>query len=1697
MAANGYVPSLSRDELLGGANNQDNKYTPTLSRNDLLLGAGISQEQIDQDDYEYNREDTSSFGTALLNGVKGVVRAPISTVEGAINLDRGQSQRLRADYLVKNEGYSQEEADRLAAQEYPYADWSDIRNSDWLRAEENAAPSRKYFKNFALDVTQNAPQVAAQVGITAATGGVGGAAFMGSQIAGGSYESLVNEGVDPDRAMKASIANALIQTPMEQFATGKVLGKGKGTKLGNFADIVASEAGTEALQEYPEAAAHLWAKSPDKSYVEMIRDYADNIGETTKDAFYSGAIGGTFGLFGGAGNLAVNRKRGNNSSYNPDFSGGEVNYMVDSESGGRPQYAIPNEHFDIKDGANWEGVKSPEQKAIQRLIWEYNQVHPNDRITVTDGLRDPNASYGSETSFHKSGKGVDLWSEGILNDPDKRAWLVNRAKQMGFGEVLDEVSNPSEKATGAHFHFADFQGDIDNIPDAPLSQSSDYRSNKKNDYDFTQDDSRMAPIGEFRPLTDPEVVKDYIGRTVEGEPLKSRIPIRKVTEQEAALIKKLTGDDLSGYTHFVDMDSIRHSMKRHSEGKENAPDQVGLTKEDYQHIPDVILNPDSIELGSTNRRTKNKTLRYIKNIEGRVFVAEEILKNQKTLVTKTIWKKAPAENHADTSISPHHTSTPNSVDTVGTDGRTPSSNTLIVDKNIETVKPDSINSLYNMEENYSGETTSRKRINDLVHKFSAIPIRYGRLGRHAKGKNAKRTLGWHDGERGVIRVGQINDWNTLTHELGHSLDQQLNIGQSSQYPSELENWTKKKYAGKKNPYKQSQYLSEGVAEFWRQYLTNPQAAKQNFPGVFSEVDSTLKENPNIMKGLQEIQNEFGKWVNQTSMDRAKGAVSFADEKKDFSIPDLKDYFTDKSNLAYTYLVDSFRPLEQLQNEIQKKYGKKLPEHLRIFDNAALFQGWVSKAEKRIYSGVEGSPALMEIVEIVGKRRKEFSTYLTVLREENAYRIEQESKRQFEKGEIEAPIKYTYTHDIRDRQNIIKKHGSDKDFQKARYLFRRYNHSILDMLVEGGLKSQKDVDYLKNKWPDYAPLQRDFSTSDEIDSFISNLSSKGMANISDPIHKFKGSNKDIIDPLESTMNNTFLMIQKAEANKVGKSLLDLANLTKQGDLIEEVTGNANMREKVLSVWVDGTRKTFLVEPRVYEALTGMNKEGRSILASIVAKPEQLLRLSSTILEPSFAITNTLRDTTAAYLNATHGFIPIISNIDGLTSAWKKDAHYWEWMGSGGANSQMVMMDRNHSQRALDEMAGKKLTKEQMKYYATLLSELSETATRLGVYKRARKKGVSIREAALESRRSTLDFARMGIVTKSIKTAFLNAGVQGIDIVGRTVINHPTRTMKRLAPLLAVSAYLFLSQHDDERWKELQRREKDLYWNIIPGALLGDKITKERWEREFAPKIKPNMSDEEVTKILEEAGTIYRIPKPQVYSSLFINSTERLLGSIAGDDPNAFRDYAKSVFSDMTPNLLPVILKIPLEYATNYSLFRERNIVPLSLQNVSPENQYDRYTSELSKWIGSQTGVSPMQLDNSIRNMGSLFGTALSASDVVLGEKNKRPDSHWQELYGIRRVAKTPFASNQSSNDFYEELKEQARWENDFKLTGVRPEGFDERYYKLLKSQEAPMKAIVKHEKNIKDDPNLTAEQKRIKLDKTNLIKLEIAKKALKK
>ena len=962
-----------------------------------------------------------------------------------------------------------------------------------------------------------------------------------------------------------------------------------------------------------------------------------------------------------------------------------------------------------------------------------------------------------------------------------------------------------------------------------------------------------------------------------------------------------------------------------------------------------------------------------------------------------------------------------------------------------------------------GRSVTRKEILDAVNNLFNQRVKSGRLGRD-------NVRGWYNTKTDVIRSGNYGEIPVIMHELGHYVDNYFGFSKDARFNTEFNGVIQDRFGKAYNKLGAEGIRGEGYAEFFKDYVSDRAKAKREFPEFYSHFTEAIKNEPELNGITNKLSQLVHEWHRQGGAERIKGSISFESKGKVSQAIDAvkrgetKDVIKKALNDVYTKAVDELNPLKDLVEEVERQTGEKIAFDDNPYMQAWLARGWVGKAETLIEHGApeHGIKSLKDILKGVGeKEHKEFSAYLVALHDLDLHKNKQKAT-------------FDYTEDAA----VLGKHAGNERFQKAAVAIYKYQDYMLQMLVKEGMLTAKAYHTMRKMYPHYIPFFRDMSDAG-MQSFLSG--GKGFIDVSSPVKRFKGSTRDIIDPLESIVKNTFQFYNAVERNHVGRTFAKLADKKGVGQIVERVNGNKAATDNTFNVWENGEKVTYETTPELIQTMRMLDKDQSNMVAKILSYPANWLRAGAT-LSPEFILRNPVRDMIGASIYSKHGFIPVVDTFKGLSLFLKKGDLYWEYMKSGAAHAAMVSLDRDYLGGQLRDIMSReskvtKLIKNPIEVLRAM-SEATEMATRLAEFDNARKgytgvgnrlfgkdrKPLTAREAALESRDITLDFSRRGSHTKKANQviAFFNATIQGADKMARAFKEDPRgMTVKTMLYITLPSVLLWYMNKDDERYQELPQWEKDTFW-IIPG--------------------KENM---------------YRIPKPFEAGVLFGTSFERMLQYFDDAKNNrkgvGFKGFGDRVIDSLAPSFMPTAMIPVVEAMTNYSLFRQRNIIPQSQENLPARLQYGANTSEVAKFVGDKINVSPYIVDNTIRGYGGgLAGLGLSGIDAASGAKENNASKKWYETPGLRGFTAAPYQSSNSVQRVYDDYKEQEKLHNEFKLTGQRPDGYDAKEFAKLKNASDSLKGLNKASKAIINNERMSGEQKREQLDKINMRKANIAR-----
>lgn len=975
----------------------------------------------------------------------------------------------------------------------------------------------------------------------------------------------------------------------------------------------------------------------------------------------------------------------------------------------------------------------------------------------------------------------------------------------------------------------------------------------------------------------------------------------------------------------------------------------------------------------------------------------------------------------------------------------------------------------------NGVPVTRQGIVDYVNRLFNATIRTGRLEKGARGQ--------FDTLSHVIRTQNFAEPRVIAHELGHFLDERFQFSTAPAFSSELLHLVKDRFENGYDDLDVSGKMGEGFAEFFHDYVTDRAQARRNAPKFYDYFEKQLHQDHKLTGAVNKLTKVMHQWNHQGAVARVKGHISFASDSTGFQ--GLKNMLKDGTfgeagkkawSRLYTEGVDELHPLADVVASVENRIGKKLPFSSNPFLNAWEARGWAGKAITLLQHGdpERNIPSLKSIFQKVGKDKlKDFSAYLVALREEDIY----EFNSKLQKGEEGAALKATMDH-IDAGMTILELAKKHPEFvEAAKDLYRFQQHLIVE-LVNAGMLSAKAAADMWKRWPHYVPFQR---IVDGIDA--PSVGGKKFVNVGNTIQKFKGSSRDIVDPLESVISNTFRVMSAIERNKVGQSFVKLSRMKGMGDLCEKVSGTPKAMDSTFYVWEGGKKKTYATAPELLSALKMTNKEGMSMLVKVLRVPARWLRSGAT-LSPEFILRNPVRDMISASLYSKHGFIPVWDTVRGLSLYLKKGKEYWDYMNSGAAQSAMVSLDRDYLHGQMRDLLKKKSVLSMCANpieALRALSEATEMATRLAEFDLAKngytgignrlfgkdRKPLSNTEAGIEARDVTLDFGRHGKSTQSLNQtiAFFNAAIQGTDKMIREFKAHPGQmTMKTFMGITVPSLVLWYLNKDDPRYQELPQWQKDIFW-VIPGK-----------------------------------DTLYKIPKPFELGILFGTVPERMMQYMydkeKGRNGPGFKGLGGSIWSNLAPSFIPTGLLPAIEWISNYSFFMGRNIVPLSQSKLPDRQQYGPYTSYLARKVGNAFDLSPRKIDNTIQDVGgNLAALGNSIIDQSAGLAETRPAKRWSEAPGVRGFTATPYASSDSVQRLRDDYSQQEKLYNEFKMTKQKPEGYDAAKYMKYKAAVDAMNNTYRAERKIMDSKQLDSRQKRERIDRIKMQQTNIARRAL--
>lgn len=782
-----------------------------------------------------------------------------------------------------------------------------------------------------------------------------------------------------------------------------------------------------------------------------------------------------------------------------------------------------------------------------------------------------------------------------------------------------------------------------------------------------------------------------------------------IHEKAVNTIKSLLGVDVSGRKHMLSDYDIRHMIKQHGNSEiEKTKGQIAITLEDIEKIPDIINNYDNLTKGSPNKNVFTKqmqdSIRYSKQYgNNTLYVVEVVPDESGVLNVKTMWKKSIETNKKNNSVSvshdnnivPPYTSETKPNSSYSKDSIPQNTENVNQDDNAEIKKPRKKDIILEDERQkliekskHNGErddayieqaikdvTLNRKwdenikpigttDIVDFISKYFENKIEKGNFRQHA--------YAIYKEDRDIIRTQSMKDIDSIVHEVFHRIfrDYNLRANVDDLFPEVVTDEILDLYGD----LEEADLTNEGFAEMGRRLIVQPEYIRENMPKAMEILDNLEANDPYLKNFLDGLSQRVHDYIYQAPWNRTQSSISYSEKKEKV---DFKTKIDNFKNDLVTNIFNQDYALELATDFMGKSFGYVNSYELKAEDNPvilnALKQGIGDKIDSILQDGIYDlitGAKLCDGIQKVGRilpntsDQKNLSTYLTALRAVEAA----------EKGK-KTGIRYE------DAKLTVEKFSKDKRMEESRLVYKNFQDTLLDQAKKAGLYSQDDIDLMKENWINYVTFYR-----------VMDNNGVGKTLMKEPIKRFKGSERDIINPLESTVIMLGRIYPAIQRNLTMKSFVELGEMSSLGGVFYDIiptpvkyvateqladfkrtlekqgvdTDSLNLektydlyfpdrrdnrRDRITSYKVNGKEVTLQfrddkVSRQLYDIFTGYHDQDvPNMLKKILSGAATIFRYGTTIANPKFVVNNISSDTQQAAVNSKGTFIPYVDSLKG--------------------------------------------------------------------------------------------------------------------------------------------------------------------------------------------------------------------------------------------------------------------------------------------------------------------------------------------------------------------------------------------------------------------------------------------------------------------
>ena len=1019
-----------------------------------------------------------------------------------------------------------------------------------------------------------------------------------------------------------------------------------------------------------------------------------------------------------------------------------------------------------------------------------------------------------------------------------------------------------------------------------------------------------------------------------------------------------------------------------------------------------------------------------------------------------------------------------------------------------------------------------------------------------------------------IRTEFFSDLDYLTHELGHYLDKALMLTR----PRVIRMAMQKDLGNKaydiltselmEAPYVKNVLLKvfpeadfklqvhEGLADFIRAYIVEPEEAKKNFPNFHTYFERILKmADGDITEKISDLQRMVALYINQPPEAMIASFIG-SDEKEKKSI--LSGW--------YYKLVDEAGRIAYVVEQIigDKRFWGKSPGGVDVISPdknpyllhkaARAFQG---KAHLYVKHGQyvrsknnkleKIGPSLDEITRPIFEMGKydngvsHFERWTYYMVAKRAIEIEDVKKLKSGMDKYQMQAARDFVDSIEGNKDKGIPRATYADIYKKQFKeLVKFMHFNLSQLLDAGIIDKDSYDNIVKTNEFYIPFYR---VRD--DRAAKKAEGQHLGNLPKGVYKYRGASLPIYDPWDSILRQVFIYTALADKNKAIGALVDMADewegtgrffskvpaplqvtkatlgeaLTSLGIHISDKVALEKIGEAIAEevgtneINMDTIIKIFrpIRYANVRENVITVWKNGKPVFYEF--KDKELLKAimhldtdAITLLEKLVRPFSQILRVGATWNPRFIGFNPFRDNV--LSGIWGEKGYLPfvdlfrgifhiakksdEYKDWLEAGGAMSTLN-TWDRNYFKEYAGKYVEK---KYYEMVLKAINPIGW-LG-------KASGVMEYATN-------------VGQYVKARKKGAHPVAANFLGRDItvdhLRHGSQTHRIRSHIPFFNAWV---QGTDKTWRAFKKNPTRFLFRaliMITLPTIALYLTNRRnpyyqelpaWRKHLYWNIPVSIGGNTRT-----TKYFILLPRPFIPGLVFGGMVEYLLNKFDEQNMASLDELSKDIFNTLLPNYTPAWVGPLLELWANQKIYTDTPIVPASEERLWPSDQYGPYTSEVAKKLGKALNVSPRKIDALIYGYTAGLGRhAVRGTDEILylvsaADKELRPADTVQDIpfLGDIIIASGSYGAT-SLTRFYNDLrkaekiaaKEQSALERGETISLTKTEELYRDCLPTLRAINRDLAKLNRYMEAVYETRKLTRKEKRQMVDLLELAKI---------